>query len=88
MAKSIPKPNKNMIRPKTVDAIFLGYISDSDANRFLVKNSEINEISNNNVIDFRDTTYFETIFLYRSRIFHQPLVVPDQPSSSLSGRVL
>lgn len=40
----IPEIKRNKIRPKTVDAFFVGYATNSNANRFLVINSEISEI--------------------------------------------
>ena len=34
----------------------------------MLVNSEISEISNNTIIEFRDVVYFENIFLFKSRI--------------------
>lgn len=39
-------PKKRKIGPKTIDVVFIGYALDSNANRFLVHNSDIIEISN------------------------------------------
>ena len=64
----ISKIKRKKIGPKTVDAIFLGYASGNNANRFLVFNSEINDIGNNIIIESRDATFFENIFPYKSLI--------------------
>jgi len=84
MAKvSIPEPKKRVIGHKTVDAIFIKYALDSNANRFLVVNSETSEIYNT-IIEVRDV-YFEDIFPFKSRIPSDPSYIPsisDIPSSS------
>ena len=84
MAKvSIPEPKKRVIGHKTVDAIFIKYALDSNANRFLVVNSETSEIYNT-IIEVRDV-YFEDIFPFKSRIPSDPSYTPsisDIPSSS------
>ena len=41
----ILEPKRKKIGPKTVDAIFIGYASNSNANRFLVIHSEVNDIN-------------------------------------------
>ena len=81
---SILEPKKK-IGPKTVDAIFIRYVRDSNVNRFLVVNSEIIEISNNTIIEVRDAVYFENIFPFKSRISNDPSCTPSVfniPSSS------
>ncbi|KAI5322564.1 hypothetical protein L3X38_031636 [Prunus dulcis] len=55
-------------RPKTIDAVFLGYAKNSSVNRFLVINSEVKEVANNIVMEARDATFFEYIFSYKTRI--------------------
>ena len=65
--------------PKTIDAIFIGYTHNSNANGFLVINSEVNEISNNTIIKARDATYFEGIFPFRTKVSNE---VKDRPSGS------
>ncbi|KAL6180044.1 hypothetical protein ACLB2K_046713 [Fragaria x ananassa] len=67
----IHDPKRKKIGPKTVDVVFLGYAHHSIANKFLVINSEIEEISNNTIIECRDATYFEDIFPFKSRIQNQ-----------------
>ncbi|CAL9030102.1 unnamed protein product [Prunus brigantina] len=68
---TIPEPKRKKIGPKTVDSVFLGYAHNSSANRFLVINSEISEISNNTILESRDATYFEDIFPFKTRIQKQ-----------------
>ncbi|CAL2241227.1 unnamed protein product [Prunus armeniaca] len=68
---AIPEPKRKKIGPKTVDSVFLGYAHNSSANRFLVINSEISEISNNTILESRDATYFEDIFPFKTRIQKQ-----------------
>ena len=71
---SILKQNKRKINSKTVDAIFIRYALDSNVNWFLVIKSEIREISNNTIIEVRDTVYFENIFSFKSRISNDPSI--------------
>jgi len=47
---------------KTADEIFIRYASDNNANRFLIINSEISDISKNTIVEARDAHYFENIF--------------------------
>jgi len=50
-----------------------------------VLNSEISEISDNTIIEGRDTNYLENIFPFKSRIPNDPSCTPsifDIPSSS------
>ena len=70
----IPKPKKRKNNPKTVDAIFNGYILDSKVNRFLVVNFEISEISNNTIIEAKDDVYFENMVSFKSRILNDPSI--------------
>ncbi|CAL2244459.1 unnamed protein product [Prunus armeniaca] len=68
---AIPEPKRKKTGPKTVDSVFLGYAHNSSANRFLVINSEISEISNKTILESRDATYFEDIFPFKTRIQKQ-----------------
>ena len=84
---SISKPKKKKISPETVDTIFIGYVLDSNVNRFLVVNSKISDISNNTIIEVRDVVYFENIFPFKSRILSYPsctLSASNIPSSSFA----
>ncbi|CAL2271116.1 unnamed protein product [Prunus armeniaca] len=64
----LPDPERKKIGPKTIDAVFLSYEKNSSTNRFLVINSEVKEVANNIVMEARDATFFEDIFLYKTRI--------------------
>jgi len=82
---SILESKKRKIGPKTIDAIFIGYALDNNVNWFLVVNSKISEISNNTIIEAKNTVYFENIFPFKSRILSDPSCTPstsDIPSSS------
>jgi len=63
----IPENKRKKIGPKTVDEIFIGYASNNNANRFLIINSEINDIAKNTIVEVRDAHYFENIFSYKIR---------------------
>ena len=73
---SILELKKKKFYPKTIDAIFIGYVLDKNVNRFLVVNSNINEISNSAIIEAVHVVYFENIFSLKSRI-------PNDPSCTL-----
>ena len=75
----ILEPKRKKIGPKTVDAIFIGYASNSNANRFLVIHSEVNDINKNTIIESRDAIYFEDTFPFKIRI--------ENDHSSNSNRV-
>ena len=86
MAKvSISEPKKRKIGFKTIDIAFTRYALDSIVNYFLAVNSEIREISNNNIIKVREYVYFENIFPFKSKIPSNFSCAPstsDIPSSS------
>ena len=63
-----PENRRKKIYPKTVDGIFIRYASDSNANRFLIINSEISDIANNTIVKSRDVRYFENIFPCKTRL--------------------
>jgi hypothetical protein len=54
---------KRKLGPKTVDCIFLGYAHHSIAYRFLVVKSEVRDMHVNSLLESRDATFFEIIFL-------------------------
>ena len=57
---SIPKRIK--IGPKTIDCIFIGYVINSSAYRFLVHKYDIPDIHVNTIIESRNASFFENIF--------------------------
>ena len=48
-----------------MDCIFIGYVLNSSAYRFLVHKSEIPDIHINMIIESRDVVFFEDIFPYK-----------------------
>ena len=61
---AVPKPKKVKVGPKTIDCVFIGYAQNSNAYHFLVHKSEIPDIHVNMIIESRDASFFENIFLY------------------------
>ncbi|KAL2235247.1 UNVERIFIED_CONTAM: Retrovirus-related Pol polyprotein from transposon TNT 1-94 [Sesamum indicum] len=55
----IPKHKRKKLGPKTVNAVFLGYVETSYALRFLVIKSEILGIEVNTIVEFRDAVFLE-----------------------------
>ncbi|KAL0290602.1 UNVERIFIED_CONTAM: hypothetical protein Sangu_2568700 [Sesamum angustifolium] len=58
----VPEHKRKKLGPKTVDAVFLGYVETSYALRFLVIKSEIPGIEVNTIVEFRDVVFLEDIF--------------------------
>ncbi|KAL0320245.1 UNVERIFIED_CONTAM: Retrovirus-related Pol polyprotein from transposon TNT 1-94 [Sesamum radiatum] len=58
----IPEHKRKKLRPKTVDAVFLGYMETSYALRFLVIKSKISGIEVNIIVEFRDAVFIEDVF--------------------------
>ena len=50
------------IGPKTIDCIFIGYVINSSAYRFLVHKYDIHDIHVNTIIESRNASLFENIF--------------------------
>ncbi|KAL0327941.1 UNVERIFIED_CONTAM: Retrovirus-related Pol polyprotein from transposon TNT 1-94 [Sesamum calycinum] len=63
-----PRTQTKEIGPKTVDAVFLGYVETSYALRFLVIKSEIPDIEVNTIVEFRDAVFLEDIFPMKTGI--------------------
>jgi hypothetical protein len=59
----VPINKKRKLGSKTVDCIFLGYAHHSIAYRFLVVKSEVTDMHVNSLLESRDATFFENIFL-------------------------
>ena len=62
-----PLPKKTKLGERTMDCIFIGYVLNSSAYRFLVHKSEKSDIRVNIIIKFRDAVFFENIFLYKGK---------------------
>jgi hypothetical protein len=63
MAKvNVPINKKRKLGPRTVDCVFLGYVSCSIAYRFLVVKSEVPDEYVDTIMESRDATFFEHVF--------------------------
>ena len=66
MAKvGVPKPKQVKIGPKTIDCIFIGYANNSSAYRFLIHKFGIPDIHEDTIIESRNASFFENIFLVK-----------------------
>ncbi|KAL2250125.1 UNVERIFIED_CONTAM: Retrovirus-related Pol polyprotein from transposon TNT 1-94 [Sesamum indicum] len=63
-----PEHKRKKLGPKTVDAVFLGYVETSYALRFLVIKSEIPGIEVNTIVEFRDAVFLEDVFPLKTGI--------------------
>ncbi|GJV26366.1 retrovirus-related pol polyprotein from transposon TNT 1-94 [Tanacetum coccineum] len=63
----IPLPKRTKLRQKIVDCVYLGPAKNSVAYRFLVYKSNIEDISNNTIIEFAEADFFENIFPYKDK---------------------
>ncbi|GJR96163.1 retrovirus-related pol polyprotein from transposon TNT 1-94 [Tanacetum coccineum] len=63
----IPLPKRTKLGPKTVDCVYLGPAKNSAAYRFLVYKSNIEDISNNTIIESAEADFFENIFPYKDK---------------------
>ncbi|KAL2232101.1 UNVERIFIED_CONTAM: Retrovirus-related Pol polyprotein from transposon TNT 1-94 [Sesamum indicum] len=64
----VPEHKRKKLGPKTVDAVFLGYVETSYALRFLVIKSEIPGIEVNTIVEFRDAVFLEDVFPLKTGI--------------------
>ncbi|KAL0399317.1 UNVERIFIED_CONTAM: hypothetical protein Sradi_2275000 [Sesamum radiatum] len=64
----VPEHKRKKLGPKTVDAVFLGYVETSYALRFLVIKSEIPGIEVNTIVEFRDAVFIEDVFPMKTGI--------------------
>lgn len=65
-----------------VDAIFIGYSLNSNTYRFLVIKSEINEISNDTIIESRDAVFLENIFPFKIKPNASDISFPSTSDAS------
>nr|GEY09459.1 alpha-glucan water dikinase, chloroplastic-like [Tanacetum cinerariifolium] len=63
----IPLPKKTKLGPKNSDCVYLGPTKNSAAYRLLVYKSNIEDISNNTIIESAKADFFENIFLYKDK---------------------
>ncbi|KAK4384379.1 Retrovirus-related Pol polyprotein from transposon TNT 1-94 [Sesamum angolense] len=64
----VPEHKRKKLGPKTVDAVFLGYVETSYALRFLVIKSEIPGIEVNTIVEFHDAVFLEDVFPMKTEI--------------------
>nr|XP_009795077.1 PREDICTED: uncharacterized protein LOC104241823 [Nicotiana sylvestris] len=65
----VPLSKRVKIGPKTVDCVFIGYSTNSQACRFLVLKSDNPEIHINTVMESDNTEFFESIYPYKTKYF-------------------
>ena len=58
---------KMKIGPKMVDCIIIGYAHNSNAYRFLVHESKNPDIHKNTIMESRNASLFENVFLCKSK---------------------
>ena len=64
----VPLPKKVKIGPKTIDCIYIGYAHNNAAYRFLVDDSNISDIHKNTIMESRNASFFEDVFLCKSKV--------------------
>ena len=65
---AVPPPKKVKIGPKTIDCIFIGYAHNNAAYRFLTHESNIPDIHKNTIMESRNASFFEDVFLCKSKV--------------------
>nr|GEU77298.1 retrotransposon-related protein [Tanacetum cinerariifolium] len=63
----IPLQKRTKLGPKIVDCVYLGLTKNSVAYRFLVYKSNVEDISNNPIIESAEAEFFENIFPYKDK---------------------
>jgi hypothetical protein len=63
---NLPVPKKRKLGPQTVDCAFLGYAHNNTTYRFLVIKSGTPEQDVNTIMESRDASFFEDIFLMKA----------------------
>ncbi|CAA0841985.1 Uncharacterized mitochondrial protein AtMg00820, partial [Striga hermonthica] len=83
----VPEHKRKKLGPKTIDAVFLGYVETSYALRFLVVKSEIVGIDVNTIVELRDATFFEDVFPMKTGIPQNDVLDAALTSSSIPEHV-
>nr|GEU49399.1 retrotransposon protein, putative, Ty1-copia subclass [Tanacetum cinerariifolium] len=63
----IPLLKRTKLGPKTVDYVYLSPAKNSDAYRLLVYKSNVEDISNNTIIESAEAEFIKNIFLYKDK---------------------
>ena len=79
----VPPPKKVKLGAKTVDCYSLGPAQNSSAYRFLVYKSDIANINVNTIMETRDGSFFEDVFLHkRKEVNNVPKRTREESSNS------
>ena len=54
--------------PKTIDYIFMGYVQNKVAYRFLVHESNVSDIHKKTIMESRNASLFEDVFPCKSKV--------------------
>ncbi|KAL0411696.1 UNVERIFIED_CONTAM: hypothetical protein Slati_3759300 [Sesamum latifolium] len=82
----VPEHKRKKLGPKTVDAVFLGYVETSYALRFLVIKSKISGIEVNTIVEFR-AVFIEDIFPMKTGIPSSVSLDDSLASTSIPAHV-
>ncbi|GKB38080.1 DNA polymerase zeta catalytic subunit-like protein [Tanacetum coccineum] len=63
----IPLPKRTKLRPKTINCVYLGPAKNSVTYRFFIYKSNVEDISNNTIIESAKAEFFENTFLYNDK---------------------
>jgi len=77
---NIPISKKRKLGPKTVDYVFLRYVHQSIAYRFLVVKSKVPDMHVDTIMESRDALFFENIFPMKDMHSHDRFsseIAPD-----------
>ncbi|KAL0339153.1 UNVERIFIED_CONTAM: Retrovirus-related Pol polyprotein from transposon TNT 1-94 [Sesamum angustifolium] len=80
----VPEHKRKKLGPKTVDAVFLGYVEKSYALRFLVIKSKIPGIEVNTIVEFCDAVFLEDVFPMKTGIPSSVSLEDSLASTSIS----
>ncbi|KAL0432870.1 UNVERIFIED_CONTAM: Retrovirus-related Pol polyprotein from transposon TNT 1-94 [Sesamum latifolium] len=83
----VPEHKRKKLGPKTVDAVFLGYVETSYTLRFLVIKSEISGIEVNTIVEFRDAVFIEDVFPMKTGISSSVSLDDSLASTSIPEHV-
>jgi hypothetical protein len=62
---AVPDLKKVKIGPKNMDYIFIRYTYNSNAYKFLLHKSSFKSINPNTIMESRNATFFEVVFLFK-----------------------
>jgi transposase InsO family protein len=82
---SVPITDKRKLGPKTVDCVFLGYAFHNVGYRFLVVRSRVSDLLVGTIMESRDATVYENIFLMKDETssYRQESVEKDESTKPM-----